>query len=561
MTRRVENPVRSCDESSIVSEMKCPETYEHAVRETVERVEHLETHISHLFFAASRVFKLKKHLTLDFLDYSTPERRRHLCDEEVRLNRHLAPEVYLGTVPVTVSREHTVRVEGQGEPIAWAVKMVRLPSERMLAALLDRDALEDRHVDTLVETLARFHAEAATGESVDEHGTPQAVAAKVRNNLRETRESVERGLLSNEQHRLVSRWALEFIDGRRDLLERRVREGRIREGHGDLHAGNVCFVPQTLSPAGIAIYDCIEFSRELRCCDVASDIAFLAMDLDRRGQSQVSDRLVARYVERTQDAELFDLLDLYKCHRAVVRAKVTALEAHAHAHEEEEVDDAKERSRAEARGYLQLAASYALPPMIVLTCGLPGTGKSWLVRRLAGPLGAVVLRSDVIRKRLAGLDPGDSASADFHTGLYDEPMTRRTYQRLRERVVDVIRSGRTAIVDATFSTRGRRAPFVRSASEEGVPLRLLHVTAPHEVVRERLERRSRGGTRDASDADVEIYRRARRRFEPPDELRDRRVPFVSGTDTTVELVDRLLEHRIDRSRGFNVEDEGSSSGR
>jgi hypothetical protein len=224
--------------------------------------------------------------------------------------------------------------------------MVRLPEDRMLDVLLDRKAIGDEHVGTLVDRLVRFHGSANTGDDVDQHGTSEAVAREVADNLQETAEQVGPGRLSRRLHGFLSRWTAEFAERHETLLDLRVRDGRIREGHGDLHCGNVCFVPQTLSSDGIAIYDCIEFSRPLRCCDVASEIGFLAMDLDRRRHAEWSDRLVDRYVDGAKDAGLVELLDFYKCHRAVVRAKVTALAASGQKGEQ------GRESLGEARGYL-----------------------------------------------------------------------------------------------------------------------------------------------------------------------------------------------------------------
>lgn len=527
------------DQAAIVRALLRPEAYRDAVERPLDRVEHLETHISHLFFAGRRVFKVKKDLRLEFLDYGTLDRRRHFCEEEVRLNRRLAPRVYLGTVPIVPSGEGAVRVDGDGDPVEWAVEMVRLPAERMLERLLDDGGFDEHRLRALVGVLVRFHAEAETGDGVDEHGTPDAVSGKVLGNLEEAETHVEDGVLSRTLHRFLDEAARSFLGRHRGLLERRVEERRIREGHGDLHASNVCFPPDELAEDGVAIYDCIEFDRALRCGDVASDLAFLAMDLDRRGHAAASDRLIARYAETTADRDLPALLGLYKGYRAVVRAKVAALAARGGT---EGAGDPAER-RDEARSYFQLAAACALPPALVLTSGLPATGKSWLARRLAGRLGAVVLRSDVARKRLAGLDPSDSADASWGEGLYREEMTDRTYDRLLERAAETLDRGRSVIVDATFPTRARRDPFLRLAERRGHEVAIVHVRASEETVRERIERR-REDRDDPSDAGLDVYLRARESFERPDGSDRRVVTFDSGRDDPAELAARMLESRI-----------------
>lgn len=530
---------RPMNEAEIVAALMRPDAYRAAVEAPVDVVRHRETHISHLFFAADRVFKLKKHIRLAFLDYGTLERRRHFCEEEVRLNRRLAPAVYLGAVPVCRAATGGLLVKGPGEPLAWAVAMVRLPEALMLENVLGEEGLSDERLEALVDVLVRFHARAATGEGIDEHGAPEAVARKVGGNLDEISRFVDEGLFPAELHRFLRDNARLFVAARRDLLLDRVREGRTREGHGDLHAGNICFAPPPLAPEGVAIYDCIEFNDALRCVDVAGDIAFLAMDLDRRGHAALSDRFVSRYAGKSGDPGLRAVLGLYKSHTAVVRAKVAALAAATEVPGEASPDE----RRSEARGYLQLAAACALPPALVLTCGLPASGKSWLARRLAGPLGAVVLSSDVVRKRLAGLDPSRPSPAAFRAGIYDEEMTDRTYGRLLESAVALVRGGRTVIVDATFPDRARRAPFAAAAAEEGCPLQVLHVTAPEQVVRGRLDRRERGEP-GPSDAGHDVHRRARAAFEPPGELVPHVLEVTSGADDPDAVGESLLVRRL-----------------
>lgn len=522
------------DEARIVASLKDPHAYTRAVAAAVDEVHHLETHISHLFFAGPRVFKVKKHIRLDFLDYGTLERRRRFCEEEVRLNRRLAPDVYLGAVPITRTKGNGLTVEGEGETVAWAVKMVRLPRDRMLENLLGEEGLDDDRIDAVVDRLVKFHAEADTGAGVDEHGGPGAVSEKVRDNLSGTEEYVDRGLLPEELHRFLLDTSESFLAEKRGLMERRVHEGRIREGHGDLHAGNICFAGSQSGSEGLSIYDCIEFSRRLRCGDVASDLAFLAMDLDRRGHARTSDVLVRRYAEKAGDTGLHDLIGFYKSYRAVVRAKVAALAAG---------DGETEEKHEEARGYFQLAASYALPASMTITCGVPVSGKSRLASRLAGALGAVVLRSDVTRKELAGVEPEDGVPENVGKGIYSESMTRRTYERLLERAVSFLNRGRNVIVDAAFPTRERRRPFAQAAAGGRFMLNVLHVTVPEALARDRLERRDAEGG-GPSDAGPEVYRHMQLTFEPPSELDACVMPFESGSSDPLDLGRDLIARKI-----------------
>jgi aminoglycoside phosphotransferase family enzyme/predicted kinase len=511
----------------------------------VGEVGFLETHVSLLFFAGERVYKVKKPVDLGFLDFSTLERRRHFCEEEVRLNRRLAPDTYLGVVEIRRDAAGAVRVGGAGELVEPAVEMRRLPAERMLEALLERGEVDNQLVHALAALLASFHAEAATGPGVDEHGSPEAVAANVRENFEQTRGFAEdKGArtISRALHAFLERRAERFLAEHRDLLERRVREGRIRDGHGDLHSGNICF-----PPGRIVIYDCIEFSARYRSSDVACDLAFLAMDLDRLGFRGFGRFLEHEYAEEAGDAGLAELMGFYKEYRAVVRAKVESILA-----ADEGADpERREAARLSGMRYWHLAASYALPPTLILMCGLPGSGKSWAARELARPFEAVVLSSDVIRKRLAGVPlterrRGGRGSEE----LYSTEMTDRTYRAMLAEAERALASGRTVVADATFASLQRRADFRALARRLGVPFALVHVTASEALVRERMERR-RSDEHEVSDADFQVYRLMQRQFQPPDELLSTElVELASGSEPPEEAAARLIDLLLAQQGNF-----------
>lgn len=479
-------------------------------------VEMVETHISLLFLTSRRVYKVKKPLTLDFLDYSTLERRRGFCHEEVRLNRRLAPATYLGVAPITVGAGGRWRVAGDGPPREWAVEMRRLPAAGMLDRRLGRGEIDNAMLEHIAALLAAFHRTAGSGPEVRRHGTPDAVRRLLADNQRELEPFVaDEGPLPAPLHRFLASRAEAFLRRSDALLARRLEQERIRDGHGDLHAGNLC-----LTEGGWVVYDCIEFSSRLRCGDQALDLAFLAMDLDHRGFHAFSDYLVHRYAELADDPELPALLPFYKAYRAAVRGKIACLRAGA--------DDEGAAARREAAAYFQLAASYDLGPALVLTCGLPATGKSWAARALASRWGAAWLRSDVRRKSLAGLPPTGPGDRRRRVGLYSRAMTARTYGALRERASELLEQGRGGVIDATFSRAEQRAPFLELARAHGVPVYVLHLDASEATVRERLARRERDAT-DPSDADLDVYLRARESFEPPAE-----VPAAALLELTTE---------------------------
>lgn len=544
---------RTTTTEQLVAELRRPEAYAHMRDLVGAEIEFLQTHISLLFFAGDRVYKLKKPVDLGFLDFTTLERRQHFCREEVRLNRRLAPEVYVGVVPVTRTAEGRLAVGGQGgagQVVEWAVEMLRLPEQRMLSNLLARGEIDNAALNELAQLLSEFHAGCPTGPDVDEHGTADALRANVAQNLEQLEpfvNSTDRpssgpgsGLrvLSPAQHAFLGQQRARFFDTHTELLERRIREGRIREGHGDLHAGNICFAAD-----GPIAYDCIEFSRRFRCGDVALDLAFLAMDLDYRGFPAFAGYLVKRYASLCGDSELRELIPTFKSYRAVVRAKVAALTSADPALETRR----REELRLEAMRYLQLGAAYELPPAMILMCGLPASGKSWLAPRLARPLRAAVLHSDVRRKTMAGVKPTTRVKDDYESGLYSPQRKRATYRSLLEDAIEGLQAGHSVIVDATFSRRAYRSEFVDAAARLGLPYYVVHVTSSDEVVRERLVRREREG-RSASDADLAVYLREKESFEPPTETPSRHVlEAISGEGIPEEqssiVIDRMIALR------------------
>lgn len=505
----------------------------------------LQTHISWLFFAGNRVYKLKKPVDLGFVDYSTAERRRRFCHEEVRLNRRLAPEIYLGVASVVHDREGVLRVRSADatQPgdtaLDYAVEMRRLPERWMLANLLARGELDARLTERVAARIADFHATCATGPGVDEYGAPDALRAEIDDNFAAldrfaappgtTDAALTPAMIGMLRERLYG-----FLEQRRGLLEARVNDGRIREGHGDLHAGNLC-----LWHGEIIAYDAIEFSPALRCRDIACEIAFLAMDLDYRGFRGFAGDLVRRFAERCEDPDMAALVPFYKTHLALVRAKVAALKA-----DGADIDeDAQREALIEARRYAQLAASYWLAPVMVIMCGLPGSGKSWAGRAIARPFEARVLRSDVLRKRLAGRSPTAATPDADKPALYSGDMTDATYGEMARQAEHTLAQGRSVVLDATFHDPARRQRFWALAEELGVAAVIAFTDCPETVVRERLAARGRERGQP-SDADWQVYLDMRENFRPPTGDRVAVMPPVEESSLVAPYVlDRLIALR------------------
>ena len=473
-------------------------------------VELQETHISWVFLQDREVWKVKKPVDMGFLDFSTPEKRRWACAEEVRLNRRLAPDVYRGVEPITLDREGRHRFDGAGHPVDWAVHMVRLNDEDRGDRRLARELLSTDDVERIAGELAAFHAGARCDEETARYGAMAVIARNVEENFAQTRDSLGRYLSPAEAEEVES-WQRHFLDHRRELFEARVAAGRVRDGHGDLRLDHVY-----LAGEKVTIVDCIEFNRRFRFADVCADVAFLAMDLTWRGRADLAEHFLAVYAREANDYDLYPLIDFYESYRAFVRGKIASIVAAGDRGEAR----ARQRAEAEARRFFLLALASErrslLPPVVVAVGGLIGAGKTTVARRLATVLTAPVVDADRTRKHLLGVAAEDKVHVAPFSGAYRTEFSREVYSEVLRRAAAVIESGRPVVLDASFRSRAARATARRLARGHDLPFLFVECYAPAEVCRRRLERRARNA--NVSDGRLEIFDDFVGRWQAVDEL-------------------------------------------
>ncbi len=497
----------------LIQQMLTSEFYPHPVTLPIQL---MQTHASYVLLTGEFVYKLKKPVNFGFLDYSTVSKRQHFCTEEIRLNQRGAKELYLEVISIA-KQSNKYQLGNDGEIVDYSVKMVQFPQSALLSNMFEAGTMTIEQIEEMGTVVSRFHADARRNEYISSFGTVAKIRQSIDDNYRQTEKYIGRAQTQQqftETKAYTDRFLLEYSQ----LFLDRVAGGFIRECHGDLHLRNICrWHDETL------LFDCIEFNEPFRFVDTMYDIAFAVMDLEARGGKDFANRFLNTYAEQTGDWEGLQVLPMYLSRQAYVRAKVTSFLL-----DDPTIASEDRAAAAKTAGdYYRQAWEYtrtASVGRLIMLAGLSGAGKSTLGKRIALEVGGVQLRSDAVRKHLGGIEllsKGDDS-------LYTPAMTAKTYQRVLELASKLTAQGFTVILDAKYDRQALRAAVVDFATGRGIPLQIVHCTAPADVLRDRLIQR----TGDIADATVDLLASQQAAWE---DFTPAERQYVMTVDTTQDL--------------------------
>lgn len=481
-------------DTSLIDSLMSPAAFSHPVR----AVQLIETHISWVFLAGDYVYKVKKPIALDFLDFRDLERRKFYCEEEIRLNQPWAPDIYLDVALITDDNGQP-RFGGGGAPIEYAVRMRRFHQQLRLDLQLERGKLSIADMKELGRIIAVRHTAAQVAEDQRDR-----VVALTKEFIWDNFAALD-GFIDAAELNSLRKWTERELKKVDALLWQRFDDGFVRDCHGDLHLANLVRLP-----GGITTFDCIEFSTDLRHIDVACDIAFLIMDLVARGRRDLGAHFLNRYLECTGDYSSMGMLSLYFVYRCLVRAKVAVILS-----KERESDEARQADLSEAQRYCEMAKRQATArtPVLVIMSGLSGSGKTRVSGQLMAALPAIRIRSDLERKRIFGLSETEGSASRIGSGIYNDDANRIVYQCLYDSARIILGAGHNVILDAAFLKSADRATATSIATDCGLPCILLEVTSPAKELRDRIRQRSIHAD-DASEAGLEVLEHQRATAEP-----------------------------------------------
>ncbi len=462
-----------------------------AYPEEVKHIKLFQTHISWVFLTGKYAYKVKKPVNFGFLDYSTLEKRRYFCFKEVELNKRLSPSIYLGVVPIK-NNGGNITIDGKGEVIDYAVKMMEMPQERMMDKLLEEKKVSRKMVEKIACIISNFHQKAERSRDIDKFGKIEVIKNNTDENFAQTKDCIDH-LITQHQYDAIFKYTDDFYRENKELFEERIKQGKICDCHGDLYSKNIC-----ITDNNIYIYDCIEFNERFRYSDTASDVAFLAMDLDFHNEKELSQHFISSYMDFSHDYNLPSILPFYKIYRAYVRGKVHAFQSN---------DET-------SRQYFDLSYSYIperYKPRLFCIMGLTGTGKTTIAKELAKRLNSAVFHSDYVRKELLSLSPYKREFSSYNEGIYAPQITEKTYAEMIKRAKNALKQGQNVILDATYRKKEKRETLKREVAKLGIKPIFVETICKEKEIKERLRKREKKKT--ISDGRWEIYVKQKEEFE------------------------------------------------
>jgi aminoglycoside phosphotransferase family enzyme/predicted kinase len=498
-----------------------------------ESVRMLQTHISWVFLTGKFVYKVKKPVNFGFLDFTSLDKRKYYCEEELALNKRFSDELYESVVPITEDDQGRIKINGKGKVIEYAVKMKELPQDSIMRKKLTQNKITYSIIDKLALEIACFHESLPINqEKAQIYGSLSNIKYNWDEHFLQTQSFIGR-FLSKEKFDFIKHTAYEFIEKKEEIFNSRLKENKIKHCHGDLHSGNI-FIYQDK----IYLFDCIEFNPRFAYSDTCNDIAFLVMDLEFYNCKYLSEFFISKYLTYTKDYSLLKVLDFYKCYRAYVKGKVLGFQI------EKEADKSLIE---ESCKYFDLAYLYAkslsLPLRLIVFMGLPGVGKTYLAYKLAERLNLAWFNTDLVRKDIVGMYPEEDASSEFKKGIYTKEMTERVYQELFNRAISYLNQGKSCIIDGSFITPYLRKELLKFVKENNLwdISYAVWCECPEDVILARIRQRKRNSFLH-SEATIDIYQKLKQEAKEPvyEELAPIKLIKLDTTLNIEVLIDALL---------------------
>ena len=493
------------NQSEFLENLKNPSLY----CNDVKKIKILQTHISYVVLTGKYAYKIKKPVNFGFLDFSTLEKRKYFCEEELRLNKRLCPDIYIDIVPIS-EKNNNLQMNDEGNVIDYALKMKEFSQKNIMTNLLKQEKIDEDIVDKICYILKDFYRRSEHSNEINKFGLVETVKKNTDENFQQT-ESVIDDTIKKEIFDFIKSNTDKFLKQKENLFNDRIENGHICDCHGDLHSGNI-----VVSEKEVCIFDCIEFNKRFRFSDITSDIAFLAMDFDYQGFPYLSSYFIKKYIDESKDSKISSLLNFYKCYRAYVRGKVIGFRLN-----ETNIDkNEKIQIKNSAKKYFDLSYYYSKlfsmifekeKPLLFITSGLTGTGKTTVANKISVDYNAHIISTDSVRKELEGIDKFERHHDAYNTGLYSPEKMLFTYNKIFEKADTLLKNSKNVILDATFKNNNLRDKAKEIAINNKSNFLILHCTCPENLVKRYLENRVK--KKSVSDGRWEIYLKQKNSFE------------------------------------------------